>query len=167
MEQWLRWYRRGGLSEVLRRVVGHQAKGKKPYLNPLPQRALVAKVQLGQYGMQTSGSGDAGGCVILWACILLMKGLGLGLKVTRPHSDKALKTADGLEKRGLWMPWATGWNDYCLPVMALWGETFWSLGAGAAALGSEREEDYPADADRDHLVLAVGGGVNYLGVVPA
>ena len=47
MEQWLRWYRRGGLGEVLRRVVGHQAKGKKPYLNPLQQRALVAKVQLG------------------------------------------------------------------------------------------------------------------------
>ena len=49
MEQWLRWYRRGGLGEVLRRVVGHQAKGKKPYLNPLQQRALVAKVQLGQF----------------------------------------------------------------------------------------------------------------------
>ena len=42
MEQWLRWYRRGRLGEVLRRVVGHQAKGKKPYLNPLQQRALVA-----------------------------------------------------------------------------------------------------------------------------
>ncbi len=33
VQQWLRWYRLGGLGEVLRRVVGHQAKGKKPYLN--------------------------------------------------------------------------------------------------------------------------------------
>ena len=39
--QWLRWYRRGGLSEVLKRVVGHQAKGKKHYLNRL-QHPLVA-----------------------------------------------------------------------------------------------------------------------------
>ncbi len=33
VQQWLQWYRQGGLSEVLRRVVGHHAKGKKPYLN--------------------------------------------------------------------------------------------------------------------------------------
>ncbi len=48
-QQWLQWYRQGGLSEVLRRVVGHHAKGKKPYLNQRQQRALVAKVQLGQF----------------------------------------------------------------------------------------------------------------------
>ena len=29
VQQWLRWYRQGGLNEVLRRVVGHHAKGKK------------------------------------------------------------------------------------------------------------------------------------------
>ena len=34
---------------MLRWVVGHQAKGKKPYLNQLQQRALVAKVQQGQF----------------------------------------------------------------------------------------------------------------------
>ncbi len=49
VEQWLRCYRQAGLSEVLRRVVGHQAKGKKPYLNRLQQKALVAKVQQGQF----------------------------------------------------------------------------------------------------------------------
>ena len=49
MQQWLMWYRQGELSEVLRRVVGHHAKGKKPYLNQLQQRALVAKVQLGEF----------------------------------------------------------------------------------------------------------------------
>ena len=30
VQQWLRWYRQEGLSQVLRRVVGHQAKGKNP-----------------------------------------------------------------------------------------------------------------------------------------
>ena len=30
VQQRIRWYRQGGLSEVLRRVVGHQAKGKSP-----------------------------------------------------------------------------------------------------------------------------------------
>ncbi len=38
VHQWLQWYRQDGLAEVLRRVVGHQAKGKKPYLNRLQQR---------------------------------------------------------------------------------------------------------------------------------
>ncbi len=49
VQQWLRWYRQGELGEVLRRVVGHQAKGKKPFLNRLQQRALVAKVEQGQF----------------------------------------------------------------------------------------------------------------------
>ena len=62
-----RWYRRGGLGEVLRRVVGHQAKGKKPYLNRLQQRALVAKVQLGQFrlGCKGVGLGTLGGALYL------------------------------------------------------------------------------------------------------
>ena len=34
---------------MLRRVVRHRAQGKKPYLNRLQQRALVAKVQQGQF----------------------------------------------------------------------------------------------------------------------
>ena len=70
MEQWLRWYRRGGLGEVLRRVVGHQAKGKKPYLNRLQQRALVAKVQLGQFRNPSFGDyGYRHGAAVLRCCI--------------------------------------------------------------------------------------------------
>lgn len=34
---------------MLRRVVGHQPKGKKPYLNQLQQRALVTKAKQGQF----------------------------------------------------------------------------------------------------------------------
>ena len=93
VQHWIRWYRQGGLSEVLRRVVGHQAKGKKPYLNRLQQRALVAKVQQGQFRTVWD--------VVWWVrdrwgvsysykgMYTLMKGHRLGLKVPRPHSEKA------------------------------------------------------------------------------
>ena len=111
MEQWLRWYRRGGVGEVLRRVVGHQAKGKKPYLNPLQQRALVAKVQLGQFRTVWDAKewvwGRWGVRYTHKGMYSLMKGLGLGLKVPRPHSDKAdAKQQMAWKKGAYWMPWA-------------------------------------------------------------
>lgn len=93
VHQWLQWYRQDGLAEVLRRVVGHHAKGKKPYLNRLQQRALVAKVQPGQFRTVWD--------VVEWVqdrwkvgytykgMYSLLKGHGLGLKVPRPHSEKA------------------------------------------------------------------------------
>ena len=109
VEQWLRWYREGGLGEVLRRVVGHQAKGKKPYLNRLQQRALVAKVQQGQFRTVWD--------VMEWVrcrwkvsytyqgMYSLMKGNGLGLKVPRPHSEKADTQQQMAWKKGAyWMP---------------------------------------------------------------
>ena len=108
-QQWLRWYRQGGLSEVLRRVVGHHAKGKKPYLNQLQQRALVAKTQQGQFRTVWD--------VIEWVrdrwgvnyrykgMYTLMKGHGLGLKVPRPHSEKADDQQQAAWKKGAcWMP---------------------------------------------------------------
>jgi len=93
VEQWLRCYRQGGLSEVLRRVVGHQAKGKKPYLNRLQQKALVAKVQQGQFRTVWDAKewvqGRWGVNYTYKGMYSLMKGRGLGLKVPRPHSEKA------------------------------------------------------------------------------
>ena len=104
VQQWLRWYRQGGLSEVLRRVVGHHVKGKKPYLNQLQQRALVAKTQQGQFRTVWD--------VIEWVqgrwgvnyrykgMYTLMKGRGLGLKVPRPHSEKADAQQQAVWKKG-------------------------------------------------------------------
>ncbi len=93
VQHWIRWYRQGGLSEVLRRVVGHQAKGKKPYLNRLQQRALVAKVQQGQFRTVwdvVQWVRDRWGVSYTYKGLYtLMKGHGLGLKVPRPHSEKA------------------------------------------------------------------------------
>ncbi len=109
VQQWLRWYRQRGLSEVLKRVVGHQARGKKPYLNQLQQRALVAKAQQGQFRTVWD--------VIEWVqsrwgvrytykgMYTLMKGHGLGLKVPRPHSEKADAQQQAAWKKGAcWMP---------------------------------------------------------------
>ncbi len=104
VQQRLQWYRQGGLGEVLRRVVGHQAPGKKPYLNRLQQRALVAKVQLGQFRTVWD--------VVQWVrgrwrvsytykgMYSLMKGHGLGLKVPRPHSEKADAKQQSAWKKG-------------------------------------------------------------------
>ena len=93
VQHWIRWYRQGGLSEVLRRVVGHQAKGKRPYLNRLQQKALVAKVQQGQFPTVwdvVQWVGDRWGVSYTYkGMYTLMKGHGLGLKVPRPHSEKA------------------------------------------------------------------------------
>ncbi len=109
VQQWLQWYRQGGLGEVLRRVVGHQAKGKKPYLNRLQQRALVAKVQERQFRTVW----DAREWVwCRWGVnytykgmYSLMKGHGLGLKVPRPHSEKAdAKQQLAWKKGAYWMP---------------------------------------------------------------
>ncbi len=104
VHQWLRWYRQGGLAEVLRRVVGHQAKGKKSYLNALQRRALVAKVQQGQFRTVWD--------VVEWVwghwqvsytykgMYSLLKGHGLGLKVPRPHSEKANAQQQRVWKKG-------------------------------------------------------------------
>ena len=99
------------LGEVLRRVVGHQAKGKKPYLNRLQQRALVAKVQLGQFRTVWDAKewvwGRWGVRYTYKRMYSLLKGLGLGLKVPRPHSDKAdAKQQMAWKKGAYWMPWA-------------------------------------------------------------
>ena len=93
VQQWLKWYRQDGLSEVLRRVVGHQAPGKKPYLNRLQQRALVAKVEQGQFRTVWDAMRwvrDRWGVSYTYKGMYsLMKGHGLGVKVPRPRSEKA------------------------------------------------------------------------------
>jgi transposase len=101
VQQWLQWYREGGLAEVLRRVVGHHAKGKQPYLSPLEQRALVAKVQLGEFrtiwALVEWVQGRWGVSYTYQGMYSLLKGHGLGLKVPRPHSEKA-----GTQQQATW-----------------------------------------------------------------
>ena len=104
VQQWLRWYRQGGLAQVLRRVVGHHAKGKKPYLNVLEQRALVAKVQLGEFRTVWDAAEwvrDRWGVSYTYQGMYsVLKGHRLGLKVPRPHSEKANAQQQTIWKKG-------------------------------------------------------------------
>jgi len=93
IQEWISWYRQRGLSEVLKRVVGHHAKGVKPYLNPVQQKALVAKVKLGEFAtvwkVMEWVEGRWGVNYTYKGMHALMKRHRLGLKVPRPRSDKA------------------------------------------------------------------------------
>jgi transposase len=85
-------------------VVGHQAKGKQPYLNRLQQRALVAKAQQGQFRTVWDAvewvRGRWGVSYSYKGMYSLMKGHGLGLKVPRPHSAKADRKQQLAWKKG-------------------------------------------------------------------
>ena len=104
LQAWVAWDRQGGLPEVLRRVRGHQGRGHPAYLTPLQQRALVARVTVGDFttvwevrqgvearwGIRYTYSG-------MWD---LMTRLRLGLKVPRPQAEKALPLAQERWKKG-------------------------------------------------------------------
>lgn len=47
LQDWVAWYRHGGLAEVLQRIKGHGNQGRRAKLNALQQKALAAKVVLG------------------------------------------------------------------------------------------------------------------------
>ncbi len=47
LQDWVAWYRHGGLAEVLKRIKGHGNQGRPAKLNALQQKALAAKVALG------------------------------------------------------------------------------------------------------------------------
>lgn len=93
IREWVSWYRRGGLSEVLRRVTGHGTVGVSAQLTPRQQKAVVARVTLGDFrtvwdvvawvearwGIQYSYEGMRS----------LMKRHDCVLKVPRPQSEKA------------------------------------------------------------------------------
>jgi transposase len=108
MQRWLAWYRQGGLEAVLRRVSGHGASGVQPYLSALQQRALVARVAVGDFrtvwevlhwvearwGIRYSYEGMRS----------LMKRHKLGLKVPRPRSEKASLEKQAAWKKGGYLP---------------------------------------------------------------
>ena len=104
VQQWLRWYRQGGLTQVLRRVVGHHAQGKRPFLNALEQRALVTKVQLGEFRTVwdvMEWVQDRWGVNYTYQGMYsVLKGHDLGLKVPRPHSTKANAQRQAAWKKG-------------------------------------------------------------------
>jgi transposase len=93
LQDWVAWYRHGGLAEVLKRIKGHGNQGRPAKLNALQQKALAAKVALGcfrniwdgiqwvqdRWKVQYSYSG----------LLCRLKSLKCRLKVPRPRSVKA------------------------------------------------------------------------------
>lgn len=108
IQRWLAWYRQGGLAEVLHRVTGHGTTGVQAKLTPVQQRALAARVQLGDFPTvwQVKAWVEA-----RWGIVYSYEGMrsvlkrnGLGLKVPRPQSEKAdEKVHDAWQKTG-WRP---------------------------------------------------------------
>ena len=97
IQKWLSWYRTAGLSEVMRRITGYGTVGVASFLNRLQQKALVARVQLGDFATVWD--------VITWVAARwgivysyegmrsVMKRNQLVLKVPRPQSEKADRQA--------------------------------------------------------------------------
>lgn len=104
IQDWVAWYRAGGVREVLRRVAGYQARGKPPYLTAQQQRAVVARVALGDFktvwevrawvearwGVRYTYAGMHD----------LMRRRQLRLKVPRPRAEKASTAAQAAWKKG-------------------------------------------------------------------
>jgi len=93
IQRWVAWYRQGGLGEVLQRVTGHGTQGQTAYLTVFQQKALVARVKLGDFRTVWEvlrWVEDRWGIVYSYEGMRsVMKRNGLGLKVPRPRSEKA------------------------------------------------------------------------------
>ncbi len=93
VQNWLRWYRQGGVREVGRRVTGYQSAGVPAHLNTLQQRALAAKVQLGEFRTVWEAvqwvEARWGIGYSYHGMYALLKRHDLHIKVPRPRSDKA------------------------------------------------------------------------------
>jgi transposase len=104
VQEWIAWYRQGGLEEVEGRVKGHGSRGAASYLTPIQQRAWVAKVELGE--LRTVW--DAVAWVeARWGAHYTYKGLHDLLarydcrpKVPRPQSAKADQQRQEAWKKG-------------------------------------------------------------------
>lgn len=108
IQRWVSWYRSGGLEEVLRRVTGHNTIGASAYLNLHQQKALAARVKLGDFRTVWD--------VIEWVQARwgiaysyegmrsVMKRNQCVLKVPRPQSEKAnVQEQEEWQKKGFWM----------------------------------------------------------------
>ena len=93
IRDWVSWYRTGGLPEVLRRVTGHGTVGVSAQLTPLQQKAVVARVALGDFRTVWDGvtwvEGRWGIRYSYEGMRSLMKRHDCVLKVPRPQSEKA------------------------------------------------------------------------------
>jgi transposase len=93
IQRWVSWYRHGGLVEVLQRVTGHGTQGVEAKLSAVQQKALVARVKLGDFATVWE---VLDWVKARWGIMYSYEGMRsvlkrnrLGLKVPRPQSEKA------------------------------------------------------------------------------
>lgn len=106
IQRWVAWYRHGGLVEVLQRVTGHGTQGVKAKLSAVQQKALVARVKLGDFATLW----DVRAWVqARWGIAYSYEGMRsvlkrnrLGLKVPRPQSEKADVQAQAAWQKKAW-----------------------------------------------------------------
>lgn len=105
-QNWLAWYRQGGLKAVLARTRGAGNRGAIPKLDARQQRALAAKVELGEFRTVWEA--------VQWVrqrwdirytykgMYALLQRLESAPKVPRPQSEKADPQQQAAWKRGAW-----------------------------------------------------------------
>jgi len=96
--RWLALYRRAGLEECLRRVPGHQARGRPPLLTPDQRRILAARAEAGAF----TTDGDAVEWVAAaWDVVYTYQGMYTLLNQIAPRSTGSWTTAEsGNNERG-------------------------------------------------------------------
>lgn len=109
IREWVSWYREDGLAEVLRRITGHGTMGVSSNLTSLQQKALAARVKLGDFrtvwDVMTWVEARWGICYSYEGMRSVMKRKGCALKVPRPQSEKAnVQQQADWQKKGFKMP---------------------------------------------------------------
>jgi transposase len=104
VERWLRWYRVGGLADVLRRVPGHGATGATSRLTAEQQRRLVAQCGAGAFRTYDEARAwvrEAFGIEYRYSGLhAALTRLGVHPKVPRPVAEKADPAAREAWKQG-------------------------------------------------------------------
>ena len=104
IQRWVGWYRDGGLAALMQRVSGHGARGVAAYLSDVQQRAVAARVRLGDFrtvwDVMDWVRGRWGVAYSYDGLYTLLKRHQLGLKVPRPQSEKAAPTQQEEWKKG-------------------------------------------------------------------
>jgi putative transposase len=93
LQDWVAWYRHGGLAEVLRRIKGHGNQGRPAKLTAIQQKALAAKVALGSFRNVWDAIEWVRDRWKVWysysGLLKCLKSLLCRLKVPRPRSVRA------------------------------------------------------------------------------
>ena len=102
VQQWLKWYREGGLAAVCGRRKG--GVGKPPFLTPAQQEQLVAEAAKGVFGTAAAVrdwlEAQFGVVYAVGSLYTLLPRLGIRLKTPRPRHPNADPQAQTAWKKG-------------------------------------------------------------------